>query len=78
MDRPRAEVPSPCTKVCTMDPARGVCAGCYRSLEEIAGWPEYTVQQKLAVWQRIRERAQRWGPPREPVAGTFPHPPAVG
>jgi hypothetical protein len=31
-------VKSPCIKVCQMDPARGVCIGCCRSLDEIARW----------------------------------------
>ncbi|HEX6827743.1 MAG TPA: DUF1289 domain-containing protein [Burkholderiales bacterium] len=64
MNAPPGEVPSPCVKVCTMDPVRGVCAGCYRTLEEIAGWPKYPAWQKLAVWQRIKERSIRWGPPQ--------------
>ncbi|MFZ8886964.1 MAG: DUF1289 domain-containing protein [Steroidobacteraceae bacterium] len=28
---------SPCISVCTLD-QRGVCQGCFRTLEEIAGW----------------------------------------
>ena len=31
-------VPSPCTKVCTMDAASGYCVGCFRTLDEIAAW----------------------------------------
>ena len=31
-------VPSPCISVCVMDPASGLCAGCYRTLAEIADW----------------------------------------
>ena len=29
---------SPCIKVCQMDPQRGVCIGCCRTLDEIARW----------------------------------------
>lgn len=29
---------SPCVKVCQMDPARGLCIGCLRTLDEIARW----------------------------------------
>ena len=29
---------SPCVKVCQMDPARGLCIGCCRTLDEIARW----------------------------------------
>lgn len=31
-------VASPCVKVCVMDPARGVCLGCCRTLDEIVRW----------------------------------------
>jgi predicted Fe-S protein YdhL (DUF1289 family) len=29
---------SPCTKICTLDPARTYCLGCFRTLSEIATW----------------------------------------
>ncbi|HEY7242084.1 MAG TPA: DUF1289 domain-containing protein [Burkholderiales bacterium] len=29
---------SPCIRVCTMDPQRGVCLGCCRTLDEIMRW----------------------------------------
>jgi uncharacterized protein len=31
-------IESPCIKVCTMDAASGLCAGCGRTLDEIARW----------------------------------------
>jgi len=31
-------VTSPCTDVCQIDPASGLCLGCRRSRDEIAGW----------------------------------------
>ena len=33
---------SPCIKVCQMDPQRGMCIGCYRTLDEIARWSVMT------------------------------------
>jgi predicted Fe-S protein YdhL (DUF1289 family) len=33
-----AEVASPCISVCVIDAPTGLCAGCYRTLDEIAGW----------------------------------------
>jgi len=42
-----------------MDAATGLCIGCARTLEEIAGWAGYSDEQKRAVLQRI---AQRVGP----------------
>lgn len=29
---------SPCIGVCTVAPARGVCRGCLRTIDEIARW----------------------------------------
>ena len=38
MDSTVAPIESPCTKVCVIDPARQLCMGCGRSLDEIARW----------------------------------------
>lgn len=48
------KIKSPCIDVCiTRD---GVCIGCYRSLEEMAGWPSYTEEQKKEVLENIKKR----------------------
>jgi hypothetical protein len=39
-----------------LDTRRGLCTGCARSLDEIAGWARYSDAEKRAVWQRIAER----------------------
>jgi len=49
-------VPSPCICVCTMDPATGLCLGCYRTLDEIAAWSGMSDADKRAVWLRLLER----------------------
>ena len=49
-------VPSPCICVCTMDQATGLCIGCYRTIDEIAGWSVMGDADKRAVWQRLLER----------------------
>ena len=53
---PGAVVPSPCTSVCTMDPVTGLCAGCLRTLDEIAVWSVLDSSEKRAVWQALAER----------------------
>ena len=50
------DVPSPCINVCRMDEATGFCAGCLRTLDEIACWSGYTREEKLAVRARLEER----------------------
>lgn len=39
-----------------MDPARDVCAGCYRTLEEIARWRDMSDTQRLEVLASIAQR----------------------
>ncbi len=50
---PEDDVPSPCIKVCTLDPESTECLGCGRTIDEIAGWRRFTPAQKRAVLDRI-------------------------
>lgn len=49
-------VPSPCICVCTMDRTTGLCLGCYRTLDEIAGWSAMDDARKREVWGKLLER----------------------
>jgi predicted Fe-S protein YdhL (DUF1289 family) len=51
-------VRSPCMSVCRMDAASDLCEGCLRTLHEIGAWSDLDRAQRLAVWQRIEQRAQ--------------------
>jgi predicted Fe-S protein YdhL (DUF1289 family) len=51
-----AAVPSPCTGVCRIDPRNGLCAGCLRSLDEIAAWPDLDAAGRLALRRQLRAR----------------------
>ena len=42
-------VASPCNSVCTIDSVTGYCAGCFRTLAEIAAWSDFSPDQKRAV-----------------------------
>jgi predicted Fe-S protein YdhL (DUF1289 family) len=44
--------------VCRMDAASDLCEGCLRTLHEIGAWSDLDRAQRLAVWQRIEQRAQ--------------------
>lgn len=48
--------PSPCISICRMSDDTAYCAGCWRSLDEIAGWASRSADDKRAVWQRIAQR----------------------
>jgi uncharacterized protein len=51
-----AAIPSPCTSVCKLDPATGWCAGCLRTIDEIAAWGGLDDGAKRAVWKTLPER----------------------
>lgn len=38
-----------------MNPS-GYCAGCYRTIDEIAAWSKMTDEQKLTVLEKLFER----------------------
>ncbi len=53
----KTPVPSPCISVCDMQ--AGLCKGCLRTIDEIAGWGKAGDDDKRAVWARIRVREER-------------------
>ncbi len=56
------QVASPCTSVCTIDHATGLCVGCYRTLGEIAGWTDLSTEQKRTLLGSLAARRSRFGP----------------
>ena len=54
-------VASPCTSVCTIDTETGLCAGCYRTLDEIAGWIRLSNAQRRVVVADAEARRLRVG-----------------
>jgi uncharacterized protein len=49
-------IATPCVQVCTMNSATGLCAGCGRTLEEIAAWSRYTAAQRGTVMAALPAR----------------------
>ena len=47
---------SPCVKVCVMDAERRYCAGCLRTLDEIARWREMNDAERERVIAQLAER----------------------
>ena len=47
---------TPCIQVCRMDPVRGVCIGCCRTLDEIARWGAMTDAERDQVMGRLDAR----------------------
>ena len=53
---------SPCIAVCRMEPDTGLCAGCLRTLDEIAAWGAMPQAERLRVWDLIDRRRAARGP----------------
>ncbi|MEP7329310.1 MAG: DUF1289 domain-containing protein [Betaproteobacteria bacterium] len=51
-------VPSPCISICAIDQVTGLCAGCLRTLDEIAVWSVLDDPEKRAVWVSIDARRE--------------------
>jgi len=52
-------VSTPCIKICTLDPQTGLCAGCGRTLEEIARWGGMTESERQRIMQLLPQRLEK-------------------
>jgi acyl dehydratase len=53
-------VASPCIDVCRMNPSTGLCDGCFRTIDEIAGWSSFDDPHRATVLTQAQ--ARRKGP----------------
>jgi uncharacterized protein len=53
----RAEVDSPCVKVCVIHPQARLCVGCLRSIDEIAAWGRMTPDARREIMADLPGRA---------------------
>ena len=51
----RNVVKSPCISACFLNDD-DICEGCYRSMEEITHWGVMSSEQRLQVFENIKER----------------------
>jgi predicted Fe-S protein YdhL (DUF1289 family) len=54
--RPAPSMRTPCIKVCIVDGESGLCMGCYRRLNEVAGWSKMTPEARDAVMAELPSR----------------------
>ena len=52
-------VSTPCIKICTLDPQTGICAGCGRTLEEIARWGGMAESERQRIMHLLPARLQK-------------------
>lgn len=55
----RAEIESPCVKICVIHPAARLCTGCLRTIDEIGAWSRMTPAERRAVMEDLPGRAGR-------------------
>ena len=66
-----SDVASPCISVCEILPGSGLCAGCLRTLDEIAAWSVLDADGKRAVLAALpQRRAARAAQCTETAAGS--------
>lgn len=53
----RAEIESPCVKLCVVHPEARICVGCFRSIDEISGWSQLTPEERRAIMAELPSRA---------------------
>ncbi len=49
-------IESPCISVCMINAVDERCYGCYRTLEEIANWANFTDQQRRNIMAQLDQR----------------------
>jgi uncharacterized protein len=55
----RAEIESPCVRICVIHPGAGLCVGCFRTGDEIAGWSRMTPEKRREIMAELPSREKR-------------------
>jgi hypothetical protein len=53
----RAEVESPCVKICVVHPEARICTGCLRTMDEIATWSRLSPEDRRRIMAELPDRA---------------------
>lgn len=75
-ERGSRPVASPCVSSCAIG-AQGLCQGCFRLIDEIAGWSAMSQEEKKRVWLDCAERgmpAERYAKARKSWGGSGEQP----
>ena len=52
----RAEIESPCIKICVVHPESRLCTGCLRSIDEIGRWSRMTPEERRGIMAELPGR----------------------
>ncbi|MFQ1700580.1 DUF1289 domain-containing protein [Loktanella agnita] len=55
----RAEIESPCIKICVIEPKSRLCTGCLRSIDEISAWSRMTPDARQEVMAELPARKKQ-------------------
>jgi uncharacterized protein len=55
----RAEIESPCVKLCVVHPEERICVGCFRSIEEISAWSALSPGARRIIMDDLPNRAPK-------------------
>jgi hypothetical protein len=53
----RAEIESPCVKVCVIHPESRLCTGCLRTIDEIGAWSRMSAEARSAIMAELPSRS---------------------
>jgi predicted Fe-S protein YdhL (DUF1289 family) len=51
---------TPCVNVCLLDSESGLCVGCGRTIDEIAGWAQMSDGERRAIMAALPARLERF------------------
>jgi predicted Fe-S protein YdhL (DUF1289 family) len=57
--QPPGALETPCISVCDIDLPSGLCRGCGRTRNEIAGWRSFSVSERRRIMAELDERKAR-------------------
>ncbi|MEM1301996.1 MAG: DUF1289 domain-containing protein [Pseudomonadota bacterium] len=55
----RAEIDSPCIKLCSIHPEERICVGCLRTMDEIGAWSSMSSDERRSIMAELPARAPR-------------------
>ena len=68
----RAEIDSPCIKVCVIHPDSRLCTGCLRTIDEITRWAAMPPEERRTIMAALPSRAGQLTRRRGGRAGRLP------